>query len=71
LHTAYFEKYLLPSKPQPLVLSLDEVIAYFAHPDACADYLSMLRAWYEKTKTLKVWQQLRLIIVTQPRSIST
>ena len=61
--TEYFEKYLLPSEPQPLVLSLDEVDRLFAHPELAADFLSLLRAWYEKTKTLKVWQQLRLIIV--------
>jgi serine/threonine-protein kinase len=61
--TEYFEKYLLPSASQPLVLSLDEVDRIFVYPELAADFLSLLRAWYEKTKTLKVWQQLRLIIV--------
>ncbi|MBW4528592.1 MAG: AAA-like domain-containing protein [Phormidium tanganyikae FI6-MK23] len=61
--TEYFEKYLLPSAPQPLVLSLDEVDRLFSYPELAADFLSLLRAWYEKTKTLRVWQQLRLIIV--------
>ncbi|BAS60374.1 Adenylate cyclase (plasmid) [Leptolyngbya boryana IAM M-101] len=61
--TEYFEKYLLSNNPQPLILSLDEVDRLFVYPELAADFLSLLRAWYEKTKTLKIWQQLRLIIV--------
>jgi serine/threonine-protein kinase len=45
------------------VLSLDEVDRLFAYPELAADFLSLLRAWYEKTKTLRIWQQLRLTIV--------
>ena len=61
--TEYFEKYLLSVAPQPLVLSLDEVDRLFSYPEIAADFLSLLRAWYEKTRTLRVWQQLRLMIV--------
>jgi len=59
--TLYFEEHLLSQIDSPLVLALDEVDQIFA--TAFAGYfLAMLRAWYEKAKTHKLWQKLRLIV---------
>ena len=61
--TEYFEKYLLASSDQPFVLCLDEVDRLFGHAAIAADFFSLLRAWYEQTKTRRAWQKLRLVIV--------
>ncbi|NER46293.1 MAG: DNA-binding protein [Symploca sp. SIO1A3] len=59
--TLYFEEHLLSQIDNPLVLALDEVDQIFATPFA-GYFLGMLRAWYEKAKTHKLWQKLRLIV---------
>lgn len=65
--TDYFENCILPELDGPLVLALDEVDAVFNHPNIAADFLGMLRAWYEKSKYgnsgSSIWQRLRLIVV--------
>jgi len=59
--TLYFEEYILSQINNPLVLALDEVDQIFSTPFA-GYFLGMLRAWYEKAKTHKLWQKLRLIV---------
>lgn len=65
--TDYFENYLLTAIDSPLVLALDGIEAIFSYPEVAADFLSMLRAWYEKARyggsNSLIWQRLRLILV--------
>jgi AAA-like domain/TIR domain/Caspase domain len=59
----YFEKYILPSLNQPLVLCLDEVDIIFQHEKIAADFVGLLRAWHEKSKSNRSWEKLRLVLV--------
>jgi hypothetical protein len=59
----YFESYLLPSCPQPLILALDEVDTLFNYPTTADGFFALLRAWYEDAKNSELWQTLRLILV--------
>lgn len=57
----YFKKAIFPEVEKGLVLALDNIERIF--PCATAeDFLSMLRAWFEKTKREKQWPKLRLIV---------
>ncbi|NEP59942.1 MAG: serine/threonine protein kinase [Symploca sp. SIO2G7] len=60
--THYFQEYLLRNISSPLILALDEINQLFAYPSLTRDFLSLLRHWYEKTKDIALWQQLRLIV---------
>jgi hypothetical protein len=63
----YFEDYLLPQISGALVLELDEVDLLFDEQRMrqrdMLDFFGMLRAWYERGKTHRQWQKLRLILV--------
>ncbi len=70
----YFEDYLLPQVVGTLVLELDEMDVLFegnstslrdGKPDRAwaIDFLSMLRAWFEKGRTNDQWRKLRLVLV--------
>lgn len=59
----YFQDYILEQIDHPLVLALDEVNQVFEHPLVAKDFLPLLRSWYEESKTLPIWQKLRLIVV--------
>ena len=61
--TAYFEDYLLSQPDSPLILCLDDVDLLFPHPEVYEDFFGLLRSWYEKGKTRRVWKKLRLIVV--------
>jgi hypothetical protein len=61
--TAYFEDYLLAEISSPLTLGLDEVDCVFQHPHIAADFLGLLRAWHENSKSREIWKKLRLVIV--------
>ena len=61
--TTYIQDYLLEDIETPIVLALDEVNQIFEHPHVARDVLPLLRSWYEESKTLPVWQKLRLIVV--------
>jgi len=60
--TYYFQEYLLKNISSPLILALDEINQLFAYPNLTRDFLSLLRHWYERTKDIALWQQLRLVI---------
>ncbi len=64
--TRYFEDYVLPAASL-LVVALEELDVIFAHPTIAADFLNMLRAWYEKARyaepTSELWQKLRLLLI--------
>lgn len=61
--TKYFEEYLLPIAENPLILCLDDVDLLFPYPQIYEDFFSLLRSWYEKAKSHRLWKNLRLIIV--------
>jgi hypothetical protein len=61
--TTYFEEYLLVQEDNPLVLCLDDVDLLFPHPEVYEDFFGLLRSWYEKARSRKLWQKLRLVIV--------
>jgi hypothetical protein len=61
--TTYFEDYLLASANNPIALCLDDVHLLFAYPEIYEDFFGLLRSWYEKARSRKRWQLLRLIIV--------
>jgi hypothetical protein len=61
--TNYFQRYLLSTITEPLVLGLDEVDQVFQHPETASDFFGLLRAWHEKGKNEAIWQKLRLVIV--------
>ncbi|MCC5615083.1 AAA-like domain-containing protein [Nostoc sp. CHAB 5836] len=60
--TNYFEKYLLQAISSPLVLGLDNVDFIFQYPAIAGNFLPLLRAWCEKSRTKPIWQKLRLVI---------
>ncbi len=61
--TYYFQEYLLQEVNTPLVLAFDELNQIFEYPEIAKDFLPLLRSWYEESKTLPMWQKLRLIVV--------
>lgn len=59
----YFEQYLLPTPPQPVVLGLDNVDRLFEYPDLAGEFFSLLRTWHEEGKNRDIWKKLRLVVV--------
>ena len=60
--TTYFEEYLLQTADTPLVLCLDDVDLLFPYPQIYEDFFGLLRSWYEKARSRRIWKKLRLII---------
>lgn len=56
-----FDKGILPEVDKGLVLAVDNIERIFDCGTA-EDFLSMLRAWFEKTKRDEKWSKLRLIV---------
>ncbi|NET36306.1 MAG: serine/threonine protein kinase [Cyanothece sp. SIO1E1] len=65
--TDYFENYLLTVVEKGLAIALDDIDILFNYPELAADFLDLLRAWYEKAKYgvsgSEIWQKLRLVVV--------
>jgi len=61
--TDYFEKYLLKSTEQPLVIAIDNFDRVFNYPDIETDFCGLLRGWHERSRSHPLWGNLRLIIV--------
>jgi hypothetical protein len=61
--TTYFEEYLLTELDNPIILCLDDVDLLFPYPEIYEDFFGLLRSWYEKARSRKLWQKLRLLIV--------
>jgi AAA-like domain len=64
--TNYFEKWLLK---EPLVLGLDNVDELFQYTAVAEDFLKLLRAWFEESRSNPVWQNLRLVIAHSKEQI--
>lgn len=60
--TIYLEEYLLKTIQQPLVIALDEVNELFQFSQISAEFLPLLRSWYEDAKEIEAWQQVRWIL---------
>lgn len=61
--TLYFQRYVLKAIDRALVLAIDELNCIFEYPDLAADFLPLLRSWYEDASEYEVWQKLRLVVV--------
>jgi class 3 adenylate cyclase len=61
--TDYFEKYLLNVDDRPLVLAIDNFDRVFKYADIETDFCGLLRGWHERSRSNKLWGNLRLIIV--------
>ncbi|RUT09687.1 hypothetical protein DSM106972_001820 [Dulcicalothrix desertica PCC 7102] len=61
--TTYFEEYLLAATDSPLILCLDNVDLLFPYPEIYEDFFGLLRSWYEKARTRKIWAKLRLVLI--------
>jgi hypothetical protein len=61
--TTYFEKYLLAVSDTPFILCLDNVDLLFPYPEIYEDFFGLLRSWYEKARTRKIWAKLRLVLI--------
>lgn len=61
--TTYLEEYLLSESDRPLVFCLDKVDLLFPYPAIYEDFFGLLRSWYEKARSRRNWQKLRLMIV--------
>ncbi|BAY29247.1 hypothetical protein NIES2107_10880 [Nostoc carneum NIES-2107] len=61
--TTYFEEYLLAAIDTPLVLCLDNVDLLFPYPEIYEDFFGLLRSWYEKARSRKIWKKLRLVLI--------
>ncbi len=58
----YWQSYLLPTVQTPVVLAISNIDILFDYPRIAREFLSLLRAWYEKTKQTGTWQQLRFVV---------
>ncbi len=61
--TDYFEKYLLESSEQPLVVAIDNFDRVFNYADIETDFCGLLRGWHERSRSNALWGKLRLLIV--------
>ena len=60
--TAYLEDYILPLVDGPLAIALDEVNELFQYPRLSAEFLPLLRSWYEDAREIEVWGRVRWIL---------
>lgn len=61
--TTYLQDYILARLDRPLILCLDDVDLLFPYPETYEDFFALLRSWYEKARTRKKWQSLRLCLI--------
>ncbi len=61
--TNYFQRHILEQLDEPLVLALDEVNHLFEYPEIAQEFLPLLRFWHEEANNIRVWQDLRIIVV--------
>jgi hypothetical protein len=60
--TIYLEEYVLKTFQRPLVIALDEVNELFQFSQISAEFLPLLRSWYEDGKEIDTWRQVRWIL---------
>lgn len=60
--TAYLEDYLLKQVDGDIVIALDEMNELFQYPEISAEFLPLLRTWYEDAREYASWQRLRWVL---------
>ncbi|MEL6401124.1 MAG: AAA-like domain-containing protein [Cyanobacteria bacterium J06626_4] len=60
--TAYLEDYVLSQIKGDLVIALDELNDLFQYPEIAAEFLPLLRSWYEDARELATWQRVRWVL---------
>ncbi|GBO55570.1 hypothetical protein APA_3721 [Pseudanabaena sp. lw0831] len=69
--TKYVERFFLHSADSPLVIAIDNFDRVFKYSAIEADFCGLLRGWFEKVNTSRVWGKLRQIIVYSEESSTT
>lgn len=60
--TLYLEEYLLTQVETPIVIALDEVNELFQFSQISAEFLPLLRSWYEDARELESWRKVRWVL---------
>lgn len=60
--TLYLEEHLLRQLQVPVAIALDEVNELFQFSQISAEFLPLLRSWYEDSKELDIWRKVRWIL---------
>ncbi|MFE4106132.1 AAA-like domain-containing protein [Almyronema epifaneia] len=60
--TLYLEEYLLKQIQKPIAIALDEVNELFQFSQISAEFLPLLRSWYEDAKEIEEWRKVRWIL---------
>ncbi|AFZ44548.1 hypothetical protein PCC7418_2401 [Halothece sp. PCC 7418] len=55
--------YILEQLDTPFILAFDEVNQIFEYPKIAKSFLPLLRSWYEETKNVSIWRNLRLVVI--------
>jgi AAA-like domain/CHAT domain len=66
--TKFFENYFLSATEPPLAIAFDNFDCIFDHANIETDFYGLLRGWFEKVNTNKVWGNLRQIVVYSQES---
>jgi hypothetical protein len=66
--TKFFENYFLSTTEKPLAIAFYNFDCIFDHANIETDFCGLLRGWFEKVNTSKVWGNLRQIIVYSQES---
>lgn len=69
--TKYIDKFFLSSSEESLIIAIDNFDYIFQYPAIVADFCGLLRGWFEKVNTSKVWGKLRQIIVYSQEDYAT
>ncbi|PSF35252.1 diguanylate cyclase [Aphanothece hegewaldii CCALA 016] len=59
----YLQHYILSNLENPLVISFNDIHHILAYSELAANFLSLLRYWYEQSRQSEIWQKLRMILV--------
>ncbi|MGF1457413.1 MAG: AAA-like domain-containing protein [Leptolyngbyaceae cyanobacterium] len=60
--TAYIEDYILTQVQGDIAIALDEMNEVFQYPEIAAEFLPLLRTWYEDAQEYPTWQRLRWVL---------
>lgn len=60
--TAYLENHILDKVEGNIVIALDEMNDLFQHPEISAEFLPLLRSWYEDAREFENWQKIRWVL---------
>jgi hypothetical protein len=61
--TNYWRAHILESISNPIVLAFDSIEKVFDYPNLARDFFALVRSWYEFSKDILIWKQIRIVIV--------